>query len=155
MRAQSEGQASSPSEPALQPGTVIALGSVLCRAEGLGSTAFNARQGPHFQWQPMYQLGLYGHTAGHQGKHPAPSLVCNCQEPICSSQFVGSVGHRVAVSLELSACGRHVTSRWLQDLVTEESTQPNVPTISVPNSTGTGSLLPFCKIQQLAPPLPI
>lgn len=78
MWAQSGWQVSSPSEPALQPGMVIALGSALCRAEGLGSTAFSAEQGPHRQWQLMYQLGfLYGHTAGHPGKHPAPYLVCH------------------------------------------------------------------------------
>ena len=56
MWAQSGWQVSSPSEPALQPGTVIALGSVLGRAEGLGSTAFTAEQGPHRPWQLMYQL---------------------------------------------------------------------------------------------------
>lgn len=36
----------------------------------------------------------------------------------------------------------------------EESTQPNVPMINVPNSVGTGSQLPFCKIWQLFSPWP-
>lgn len=36
----------------------------------------------------------------------------------------------------------------------EESTQPNVPMINVPNSAGTGSRLPFWKIWQLFSPWP-
>lgn len=92
---------------------------------------------------------LSGHTAGHWGKWPAPFLGCYCQMPICSACVVGSVGRLVTISLELSTCERHVTSRWLWDLVMEESAQPNVPTLNVPNSTGTGLLLPFCKNRQL------
>lgn len=92
---------------------------------------------------------LSGHTGGHWGKRPAPFLGCHCQMPIGSSCIVGSVGHLVTVSLELSVCGRHVTNRWLWDLVMEESAQPNVPMFNVPNSTGTGLLFPFCKNWQL------
>lgn len=36
---------------------MVALGSVLCR-EDLGSVAFNAKQGPHRQWQLMDRLGF-------------------------------------------------------------------------------------------------
>lgn len=37
---------------------MVTLGSVLGRAEDLGDTAFNAKQGPHLQWQLMYQLAF-------------------------------------------------------------------------------------------------
>lgn len=96
-------QASSSSEPALQPRTALAFGSSLCRAEHLGFTAFNAKQGPRLRWQLRHQLVFCPDTLllAIGGKCPAPFLVCYCQKPICSSHCVGSVGCLVTVSLEL------------------------------------------------------
>lgn len=92
---------------------------------------------------------LYGHTAGHWGKHPALFLVCYCQKPICSSYFAGSVGGLVTASLELSACERHVTGRWLRGIVYGRECTTECSQVNILNSTGTGVLLPFYKIRQL------
>lgn len=59
-------QASS-SEPAPQPGTVVTLGSVLGRAGDLGTTALNAKQGPHLPWQLMDQLAFHLDTQAATG----------------------------------------------------------------------------------------